>query len=191
MGSRRRSGCRDRGLSGGAAVGTPGDPPPTARAEIGGPFKLTTHKGAAFTDPDLRGKAHAVFFGFTSCPDVCPTTLFELSTLLKELGPSGDELTPIFITVDPERDTPEVLANYLSAFDPRIIGLTGTEAEVEAATKAFKVYRAIPLEDGRYTMDHSAVVLLMDDAGEFVGTLDTHEARAVQLEKMKNLLEAK
>lgn len=167
------------------------DAQPLGRADIGGPFQLTTHEGKAFTDADLRGKAHAVFFGFTSCPDICPTTLFELSTLLKELGPSGDELTPVFITVDRERDTPEVLANYLSAFDPRIIGLTGTEAQVEAATKAFKVYRAkVPLEDGGYTMDHSAIVLLLNDAGEFVGTLDSHEARAVQLDKLKMLLDA-
>ena len=161
-----------------------GDSPRLARAEIGGPFKLTSHKGAAFTDADLRGRAQAVLFGFTGCPDICPTTLFELSTLLKELGPLGDELTPVFITVDPERDTPELLASYP-------IGLPGTDAEIEAATKAFKVYGAkFPLEDGGSTMDHSAVVLLMDDAGEFVGMLDTHEARAVQLEKLKNLLES-
>ena len=161
----------------------------SAGSGIGGAFRLTSHKGETLTEADVRGKPHLVFFGFTSCPEVCPTTLFELSNLLQELGTDGDKLKALFVTVDPERDTQEVLASYMSAFDARILGLTGTQAEVEATAKAYKAsLRKVPIEGGGYTMDHTAIVYLMDKDGRFVSSLDFHEAKETQLAKLRRLV---
>ncbi|MBN8999051.1 MAG: SCO family protein, partial [Rhizobiales bacterium] len=124
--------------------------------EIGGPFRLTSHTGKPFSDADVKGLPFALFFGFTSCPEVCPTTLSQLSSLMEKLGPKADRMQILFATVDPGRDTPEQLASYLSSFDPRIVGLTGTPAEVDALTKAFKAYyRKVETGDGDYPMDHT------------------------------------
>lgn len=160
-----------------------------AVAEIGGSFRLTSHKAATVTDRDFKGKPFAVFFGFTHCPEVCPTTLFELSELLKELGPEANKITPVFITVDPERDTKEVLSEYLQAFDPRIIGLTGTEAEVDAAARAYKAYRRkVPSGENNYTMDHTAIVYLMNREGRMANSLDGHKPRETRLRKLQRLI---
>jgi protein SCO1/2 len=114
-----------------------------------------------------------VFFGFTHCPDVCPTTLFEISEILRNLGPQADHTAALFISVDPERDTPAALKDYLSSFDPHLRGLTGSAAAVEAVTKAYRVYyRKVPLEGGDYTMDHTAIVYLMDKEGRFVAPVN-------------------
>jgi len=158
-------------------------------AAIGGPFELVTHKGKTFSNADVAGRPYLVFFGFTHCPDICPTTLGELSVLMDELGPDADKFTPILITVDPERDTQQVLAEYMSSFDSRIIALTGTKAQTDAAVKAFKAYYAkVPLDGGNYTMDHTAGVFLMKANGEFSGMLDMHEAQEVRLQKLRNLI---
>jgi protein SCO1/2 len=137
----------------------------------------------------LAGKPYLVFFGFTHCPDICPTTLFELTDLLQKLGPDADRVTPLFITVDPERDTQQALAAYMTAFDPRILALRGDKAATDVAVKAFAgYYRKVPT-DGGYTMDHTAGVILIDAAGEFAGKLDMHEPRGTTLAKLKRLVD--
>ena len=161
----------------------------TSVADIGGEFSLIDHEGQRRTWSDFRGKPVALFFGFTNCPDICPTTLGELSVLLDELGPQGDDLQVLLISGDPERDTPERLKEYLQSFDPRIVALTGTGEEVDAAFSAFKAYReVVPLEDGNYTVDHSAGVYLFAREGSFFGTLDIHESTEVQRQKIERLL---
>ena len=138
-------------------------------AAIGGPFKLTNQDGQAVTDQDLKGHPFLVFFGFTHCPDVCPTTLFEVSEILRALGPDANRTRALFITVDPERDTPAVMKDYLSSFDPHLSGLTGDPEAIAAVAKAYRVYfKRVPLEQGGYTMDHTAIVYLMDKTGRFV-----------------------
>lgn len=160
-----------------------------ASLPIGGPFRLTDHRGRAVTEADFRGRPMTVFFGFTQCPDVCPTTLGDMTALIEALGPEADRLHWLFVSVDWERDTPETLAGYLESYDRRIIGLSGTEAHVAAAARAFRVYyRRVPLKDGGYTMDHSASVFLLDVAGRFAGTIDHQESHAVALEKLRGLL---
>jgi protein SCO1/2 len=140
-----------------------------AAAAIGGPFHLTDHNGKPVSDVDMKGKPFLVFFGFTHCPDVCPTTLFEVSEVFRKLGPDADKARALFITVDPDRDTPEKLKDYLQSFDPRVIGLTGDADGVAGALKGYRVYtKKIPLKDGDYTMDHTAIVYLMDKEGRFV-----------------------
>src|SRR5262245_10806697 len=145
-------------------------PAPVAlTSTVGGPFNLTDQNAKPVTDQDLKGHPFLVFFGFTHCPDVCPTTLFEVSEILRALGPRAKDVRALFVTVDPERDTPAVLKDYLSSFDPRVIGVTGDPAAIAAIEKSYRVYaKKVPLEGGNYTMDHSAVVYLMDKNGRFV-----------------------
>src|SRR5262247_458210 len=137
-------------------------------AAIGGPFKLTDQNGQMVTDQDLKGRPFLVFFGFTHCPDVCPTTLFEVSEVRRTLGPDAERTRALFITVDPERDTPAVMKDYLSSFDPHLSGLTGDPAEIAAVAKAYRVYFKKVPQEGGYTMDHTAIVYLMDKTGRFV-----------------------
>jgi protein SCO1/2 len=146
--------------------------PMTAASAIGGPFALTDQDGHRVTQADMAGHPFLVFFGYTHCPDVCPTTLSDLSRVLDALGKTAP-VKALFVTVDPERDTPAVLKDYLSSFDPRITGLTGDPAAVAAAEKAYRVYaRKVPGKDGNYSIDHTAVVYLMDADGRFVNALD-------------------
>lgn len=146
--------------------------PMTAASAIGGPFALTDQDGRKVTQADFSGHPFLVFFGYTHCPDVCPTTLSDLSRVLDSLGKSTP-VKALFVTVDPERDTPAVLKDYLSSFDPRITGLTGDPEAVTAAEKAYRVYaRKVPGKDGSYSMDHTAIVYLMDADGHFVNALD-------------------
>jgi protein SCO1/2 len=157
---------------------------------VGGPFSLINHRGQPVTEREYLGKPTLVFFGFTHCPDVCPTTLFELTNQLKALGSEGDRLNTIFITVDPERDTPEQLALYLSSFDPRITGLSGTLDDVAAAMKAYRAYaRKIPLQQGGYTMDHTATIYMMNSRGEFVGLMNYQEPETTMRAKLRRLLD--
>lgn len=158
-------------------------------APIGGPFTLVDDHGRTVTDRNLAGKPTAIFFGFTFCPEVCPTTLADLSADLKTLGPDADKLNVVYVTVDPERDTPKQMRAYLSAFDPRIIGLTGTPAEVARIAKEYDVYyKKIPLPGGGYTMDHSAGVYLMDRNGHFVQLMSYQEPPAEEVAKLRDLL---
>jgi protein SCO1/2 len=136
---------------------------------VGGPFRLTDQNGRTVTDADFKGKPFLVFFGFTHCPDVCPTALFDMSEAFRRLGPDAEKMSALFISVDPERDTPEKLKDYLQSFHPRISALTGTQAEIDAVAKAYKAYaKKVPLDGGEYTMDHTAIVYLMDREGRFV-----------------------
>jgi protein SCO1 len=145
----------------------PGAGVPTAAA-IGGPFQLVNQDGRGVSAQDLKGHPFLVFFGFTHCPDVCPTTLFEVSEVLRALGRDADKVNALFVTVDPERDTPDKLKEYLSSFDPHLTGLTGSPEAVAAMTKAYRVYvKKVPQAEG-YTMDHTAIVYLMDKEGRFV-----------------------
>jgi protein SCO1/2 len=159
-------------------------------ASIGGPFELTTHEGRRLSNADLKGAPFALFFGFTHCPDVCPTTLLELSNVIKELGPDADRMRYLFVSVDPKRDTPDLLKLYLSNFDPRIVGLTGTPAEIAAVAKAYRaIYEKVPGKDGSsYTFNHTALVYLMDRDGRFAGTLNYQEPEDVQLKKLRRLV---
>jgi protein SCO1 len=158
-----------------------------AAAAVGGPFRLEDQNGRAVTDQDMKGRPFLVFFGYTHCPDICPTTLFDMSQVLQKLGPDADRTGALFITVDPERDTPAVLKDYLSNFDPHLRGLTGDQSAVNAALKAYRVYaKKVPLEHGDYTMDHTAIVYLMDKDGRFVAPFnlkETPDAAAAELRK--------
>ena len=146
-----------------------GPVPVVQPAAVGGPFRLVDQTGAEVTEAVLKGQPSLVFFGFTHCPDVCPTTLFDVSEVYKALGRDGDKVKAFFVSVDPERDTPELLKEYLSSFDPRLRGLTGDPAAVAAMEKAYRVYsKKVPLDGGGYTMDHTALVYLMDKEGRFV-----------------------
>jgi protein SCO1/2 len=162
--------------------------PITQLSAIGGPFSVVDQTGQPVTEAALKGHPSAMFFGFTYCPDVCPTTLYQASQWLKQLGPDGDKLKVYFVTVDPERDTPEQMANYLQAFDPRITGLTGNREQIDGLLKAFKVYSKKVGEGDDYAMDHSAAVYLLDSNANFVGTADYHEKDATILEKLKRLV---
>ncbi|MBL0403529.1 SCO family protein [Microvirga aerilata] len=159
------------------------------KVPIGGPFRLTSQEGKPFTDENLKGKPFVVFFGFTHCPEVCPTTLYDLTQDMAALGKDAENLQAAFITVDPTRDTPELMKTYLSSFDPRIVGLTGTEEEVAAAAKAYKIYyRKVPTEGSDYTMDHSATLFLMDSKGEFYGTSNFQEPEETRRGKLRQLV---
>jgi protein SCO1 len=144
-------------------------PRATVPSAIGGPFRLVDQEGRAVSDQDMKGKPFLVFFGFTHCPDVCPTTLFEVSEVLAKLGPDGDRVGALFVTVDPERDTPAKMKDYLASFDPHLRGLSGDAEAIAAMQKGYRVYsKKVALADGGYTMDHSALVYLMDKEGRFV-----------------------
>ncbi|UGY00706.1 SCO family protein [Bradyrhizobium quebecense] len=141
------------------------------REPVGGPFALTDQAGHARTDKEFRGSLMLVYFGFTYCPDVCPTDLQAIALALDKLGPDGDQVQPIFITVDPERDTAAHLAEYVPLFHARLIGLTGAPEVIRKVADAYKVYYArVPLKDaGDYTVDHTAYIYLMDRDGNYLG----------------------
>lgn len=151
----------------------PQAPGASGTAAVGGPFRLVAQDGRTVTEKDFTGAPFLVFFGFTHCPDVCPTTLFEVSEVLRVAGDKAGGVRALFITVDPERDTPEIMKSYLGSFDPRIVGLSGDAAAIDAVAKAYKAYaKKVPLKDGGYTMDHTAVVYLMDRQGRFVSSFN-------------------
>lgn len=155
-----------------AAPASRADTLPTSSPLIAGNFELETLDGRTVTEADYRGKWLLVYFGYTSCPDVCPTVLNEIGGALNELGPLAAKLQPIFITVDPTRDKPKVLAAYLQSFDPRIVGLYGSGEQTEAAAKQFHVYyRLRSLGNGQYTVDHSGFLYVIDPKGKFVKLL--------------------
>ena len=159
-------------LIGAAAFIVSGGGEQSRASAVGGPFTLTDQNGTRVTEATYRGAPSIVFFGYTHCPDVCPTTLFEISEVLKRL-PSDKRVSALFVSVDPERDTPTALKEYLSSFDPRISGLSGSRPEVDAALKAYRVYsKKQPQENGEYSMDHSSVVYLMNKQGGFVNALN-------------------
>ena len=160
----------------------------TSLGTIGGPFTLVGTDGKPFTSAQLSGKPAAVFFGFTHCPDVCPTTLARLTKLRRELGKGDDAMSIVFISVDPERDTPAEVGNYLKLFDTPVVGLTGTAAQVEQVKKQFGIYsRKAEQPGGGYSVDHTATVMLLDRGGQFVATLSPEEGNAVALDKLRRI----
>jgi cytochrome oxidase Cu insertion factor (SCO1/SenC/PrrC family) len=155
----------------------------SGKALIGGAFTLTDSTGKRVTEQSFRGKYMLLFFGYTSCPDICPAGLQLMAGALEKLGPKAERITPVFISVDPERDTPEKLAGYVKNFDPCLVGLTGTPEEIAAVAKAYKVYYAkTPSKEhpDDYTMDHTSIIYVMDPNGEFV----THFTPATSVDEM-------
>lgn len=153
-----------------------------------GEYRLVATDGTTFTADTLKGAPSAVFFGFTHCPEVCPTTLGDIAGWQDELGKEGEPLRTFFVTVDPERDTPEMLGDYVS-WVPGVVGVSGSPEEIRKAIKAFRVYAAkVPLKEGGYTMDHSAFVMLFDDSGNFVRTISYQEDFDSAVGKLRDLL---
>ena len=160
-----------------------------AAVPIGGPLRLTDQDGKPFDSTTLAGKPYAVFFGFTHCPDACPTTLSEIARVEDEIGAPAKELTTLFVTVDPERDTPSVLKEYISNFGGNTVALSGTPEEVAQAAKEYRVfYKKVPTSDGGYTMDHTAVLYLMGRKGEFRDVIAYSEEHDRYVDKIKKLL---
>ena len=156
---------------------------------VGGPFALTAADGSVVTERTLAGRPFALFFGFTRCPDVCPTTLARLAKLRGEMGSAGDSLRIVFVSVDPESDTPADIGQYTAMFGTPIIGLTGTPEQIAKIAKAYRIYYAkVPQESGNYTIDHSATVFLMDGRGRLQSTLDMKENDEAALAKLKRLI---
>jgi protein SCO1 len=148
---------------------------------IGGPFTLENSAGKTVTANDFRGKYMLVYFGYTYCPDVCPTTLNVVAAALDDLGPMATKLVPIFITVDPQRDTPQVMQRYTAAFSPNLIGLTGTPAEIAQVAKEFRVYYAKHVTgsgSNDYSMDHSSIIYLMGPDGKFIAPIEAEQSPA-------------
>ena len=153
----------------------------TGVADIGGAFELVDHTGRVVTQADFAGDFMLVYFGFTSCPDICPTAMQAVAEALDDLGEEAPRVRPVLITVDPERDTPAVLADYVAHFHPRLVGLTGTAQQIAVAAKAYKMYYAkVPSEDGDYVMDHSAILYLMGPDGRYIRHF-THGAGADEI----------
>lgn len=176
-------------LVAGVTLLMPGRAGPALSSAVGGPFKLVDDGAQPVTEAVLKGKPSLVFFGFTHCPDVCPTALFEMSEIFRALGPDADKAQAFFITVDPERDTPEIMKSYVSSFVPQIHGLTGTPEQIEVVKKEYRVFsRKVPLKDGDYTMDHTAVVYLMDKAGNFIAPFNTKRSPAEAAADLKRYL---
>ncbi len=163
----------------GLAIWVFGAPAPLGQAEaIGGPFTLTDPAGKTVTDADFRGRFMVVYFGYTYCPDVCPTTLADLGQALDKLGARADAVRPVFVTIDPARDTPAVIGPYAAAFSPRLVGLTGTAEQIAAVAREYRVYYAphkTGPNPGDYTMDHSSILYVMDKAGHFAGIIRADE----------------
>ena len=162
---------------------------PTTARFGGGDYALTTGTGQPFTAQSLVGGPSMLFFGYTHCPDVCPTTLSEMATWFEQLGDTGKPLRAFFVTVDPERDTPAVINDYVHAVSDRVTGVTGSRADIDKIETAWGVYaKKVPLKDGDYSMDHTATVYLIDSKGQFEGTIAYEEDSATALQKLKNLI---
>lgn len=164
-----------------------------AEGPYGVPFQLTDQNGKQITEAAFREKPTAVFFGYTHCPDVCPTTLFEMDGWLQKVDPDGTKMQAYFVTVDPERDTPEIMGNYVSNVSKRIIGVTGDPARIADVVKGFRIYaKKVPIDpakpDGDYTMDHTASVFLLNNGGRFKGTIAYGEDGDVAVKKLENLI---
>ena len=160
---------------------------PATTFDVGAKFSLINHQGAPVTESVFQGHPSALFFGFTHCPEVCPTTLNDLALAKQELGPN-DKLKVYFITLDPLRDTSDVLAEYIPYFGPDFMGITGSEADIQALSKSWGIYsQRSELSDGGYNIDHTATVFLLDSKGQFAGTIAYGEAQDIAVKKLENL----
>ena len=163
--------------------------PQTVGAALGGPFEMVDHDGNAVTEADLEGSPTLLFFGFTHCPEVCPTTVYEMAGWFDALGPEADGIKAYFVSVDPERDTPEMLKDYLESQTDDIVGLTGTPEQMAGMARAWRVYyQRVPLDGGGYTMDHFAGVYMLDENGDYAGLISYGEAHDAAVEKIRGLL---
>jgi protein SCO1/2 len=161
----------------------------SAGAPLGGAFALLDQKGQPVTEAVFRGKPTAAFFGYTHCPDVCPTTLMDMTEWMKALGSDAEKLRFVFVTVDPERDTPASMNDYVSAFSDKIVGISGEPDKVHAMVKDYKIFsRKVPSEGDDYSMDHTASVILLNKDGAMVGTIDRHEAKDTAVAKLRRLV---
>ena len=165
-------------------------PPAAPIGVTGSPFTMDSTKGGTFSDADLKGTPSLVFFGYTFCPDVCPTTMADIANWKQQLGLTQDQLRTIFVTVDPARDTKQVLTDYLGAFDPNIIGLVATPEQTEAAKASFGVFseNGTPDKSGNYSVNHTASVFLIGKNGEYEGTIDYGENPTAAMAKIKRLV---
>ncbi|ONF95088.1 SCO family protein [Sphingomonas jeddahensis] len=172
--------------------GGPGEQAAAAtQAGPGGPFRLFDTNGATVTEQTLKGKPYAMFFGFTRCPDVCPTTMSKMALLHKRLGADAEKMNIVFVSVDPEHDKKEDIASFLSMFDAPMIGLTGSQAELDKMAAAYKVYvERVPLPNGDYTIDHTARILLFDREGQFAERMDAAEPEGRAVARLKRLIHA-
>lgn len=162
--------------------------PSTGALDIGMPFTLASSKGGTLSSESLKGTPYAMFFGFTHCPVICPTTLYELDTALKALGDDGKDFRMFFVSVDPEQDTQAFMADYIANFDGRIEGLIPTPEQLPGLAKAYRVfYEKVPTSDGGYTMNHTATVFLFDRTGAFAGTIAFDEDPKMRVEKLRRL----
>jgi protein SCO1/2 len=160
-----------------------------APVAIGGPFQMTDQTGQTVTEKSLKDRPTLIFFGFTHCPDICPTSLFEISEVLRAMGEDADRVNAYFVSVDPERDNTAAMKDYLSSFDSHLKGLTGDPDAVAKMLSAFRVYaRKVPLKDGDYTMDHTALVYLMDRDGKFVAPFNLKRTPAEAAADLKRYL---
>ena len=181
------------GILGWLSFGSSRAPEAAVSGPYGVPFTLVAQSGQPINDQAFRGKPSAVFFGYTHCPDVCPTTLFELNDWLQKVDPDGTKLNAYFVTVDPERDTPAIMDQYVSNVSKRITGISGDPSKVMDMVKGFRVYaKKVPVDEkqpnGDYTMDHTASVFLLDSAGGFAGTIAYQENPDVAVKKLENLI---
>jgi len=155
---------------------------------FGEPFILVDHNGDEITEAAFRGQPSAVFFGFTHCPEICPTTLFEMDGWLNELGPEGENIRAYFVSVDPERDTPEILGSYIGNVTDKVTGITGEPDEVAEMARSFGIYvRKVDLDNGDYTIDHTASILMIDSTGDFAGTIAYGENPDNAMAKLRRL----
>jgi protein SCO1/2 len=181
------------GLLGWLSFGTFKSPEAPSEGPYGVPFTLVAQNGQPISDQAFRGKPTALFFGYTHCPDVCPTTLFELNGWMQKVDPDGTKLNAYFVTVDPERDTPAIINQYVSNVSSRITGISGDPGKVMDMVKGFRVYaKKVPLDEkdpnGDYTMDHTASVFLLDSTGRFAGTIAYQEDPDIAVKKLENLI---
>lgn len=181
------------GVLGWLTIGGSKTPQAAAEGPYGVPFTLTAQNGQPISEQAFRGKPTALFFGYTHCPDVCPTTLFEMNGWMQKVDPDGTKLNAYFVTVDPERDTPEIMNQYVSNVSNRITGISGDPAKVMDMVKGFRVYaKKVPLDEkdpnGDYTMDHTASVFLLDASGRFAGTIAYQEDPDIAVKKLENLI---
>jgi protein SCO1/2 len=167
----------------------PGGPP--AVQAIGGPFVLVDHDGRAVSDRDFAGRLLLIYFGFTNCPDMCPLAMQEMAVALDALGPKAKDVQPLLITVDPQRDTPETLKRYVAQFHPRILGLTGTPEQIDAAVRAYRVYAARAKGESvehHYSVDHTGLIYVMGKGGEYLAHFSSGTSGATMAERLRRWL---
>ena len=163
------------------------DSPP--KLDLGADFSLQDYNGNTITQAAFEGQPSVLFFGFTNCPEICPLTVYELTNWFEEIGPEADEIAAFFVTVDPERDSPEILADYLKPQSDRVIGITGSVVDVEALQKGWRVYsKKVPLEGGDYTVDHTALLYLLDRNGDYWGHINYGASSEEAVRKLRDLV---